>query len=451
MSKNECQYGALMSIGVQNLAVGKMVDIVSVQKPPKRFLLFFYPVFSVVGKAWIVHHDATMPSHYETEDEDTCDSLSTSLSHGQKTGNMPATETSPLLAGTADVPLPPASLHISLARRVLLVSTMASAALLNVSVDPLPRTVPVWLWLQVELPTVDAIKRFTVQATVIMLPSIGRAFSIPPSRQHMVFSAYSVASGSSMLLWGRMADVRGRWGVFLVGASTFSLFIFLVPFSPAEPWLYVFQVLQGFSSAATVPSGIGILATTFPPGRERNLAFVAVSALSTLGVVLGNIAGGAIGGLLSWKWGFWIPAAMAGVVALSAYAQYPSQLSTCSSQPRRSDTENQQSFGNNPDNDPESVDYIGGIMIFTSLALFQVGLSQGNVDGWANPHVPGLICSSIVFGYISIKMQLRMESAGKNPLVRLSMFRNSGFSAIFALTACFFASFNGFLVFASML
>jgi MFS family permease len=267
----------------------------------------------------------------------------------------------------------------------------------------------------------------------------------------MVFSTYSVASGSSMLLWGRMADVRGRWGVFLVGASTFALFTFLVPFSPSEPWLYVLQVFQGFSSAATVPSGIGILATTFPPGKERNLAFVAVSASTTLGAVLGNIAGGAIGGLLSWKWGFWIPAAMAAPVALSAYALYPSQRSTCSSQPRRSDTENQQSFDNNSHHNPESVDYTGGILIFTSLALFQVGLSQGNVDGWANPHVPGLICASIVVGYIFVMMQVRMESSHKHPLVRLSMFRNSGFSAVFALTACFFGSFNGFLVFASML
>ncbi|KAI3390711.1 hypothetical protein diail_8801 [Diaporthe ilicicola] len=244
-----------------------------------------------------------------------------------------------------------------------------------------------------------------------------------------------------------MADVRGRWGVFLVGASTFALFIFLLPFSPSEPWLYVFQVLQGFSSAATVPSGIGILVTTFPPGKERNLAFVALSASTTLGFVLGNIAGGTTGGLLSWQWGFWIPAAIAAVVALSAHTLCPSQLSTSSSRRRGSDTDDQQSVSDNA----ESVDYAGGILIFTSLALFQVGLSQGNVDSWANLHVLGLVCASIVVGCIFVMIQLRMENADQNPLVRLSMFRDTGFSAIFALTACFFGSFNSFLVFASML
>lgn len=254
-----------------------------------------------------------------------------------------------------------------------------------------------------------------------------------------------------MLLWGRLADVRGRWGVFVVGASSFALFSFLVPFSTSEACLYVFQVLQGFSSAATVPSGIGIISTTFPPGKDRNIAFVAVSACTSLGAVLGNIAGGAIGGLLSWRWGFWISAVMAAVVALSAYTLRASQPSTSPSRRCRYGTENQLSIASNPDTSPEVVDYTGGILIFVSLALFQVGLSQGNVDGWANLHIPGLVCLSIVVGSIFVMMQWRMEIADQHPLVRLSMFRNSGFSAVFALTVCFFGSFNGFLVFASML
>lgn len=254
-----------------------------------------------------------------------------------------------------------------------------------------------------------------------------------------------------MLLWGRMADVHGRWGLFLIGASTFSLFIFLVPFSTSETWLYAFQVLQGLSSAAMGPSGIGILATTFPPGKDRNLAFAVVAAVISLGTVLGNIAGGAIAGLLSWRWGFWISAAMAAVIALSAYTLYASQSSPSPSRLSRSGSENQQSIASDPDENPEVVDYTGGILIFVSLALFQVGLSQGNVDGWANLHVHLLVCASIVIGSMFVIMQLRMEIADQHPLVRLSMFRNSGFSAVFALTACFWGSFNGFLVFASML
>ncbi|KAF2995154.1 hypothetical protein E8E14_000425 [Neopestalotiopsis sp. 37M] len=284
-----------------------------------------------------------------------------------------------------------------------------------------------------------------------MLPSIGKAFSIPTSRQQMIISMYSVASGSSMLLMGRLADVRGRWGVFLAGATTFSLFALLLPFARSETFLYLLQALQGFSSAATVPSGIGILASTFPPGRERNVAFVAASASTSLGSVLGNIAGGAIGGLLSWEWVFWISAALAAVVAVMAWFLYPSKPAIFATQHCESDTEsNHEDSGDGVRPNRQSVDYFGGFLISTSLALLQIGLSQGNVDGWANPHVPGLVGAAVIIGYVFVVLQLRMERNDRSPLVRLTMFKNSGFSAAFVVVACFFGSFNSFLVFVSM-
>jgi MFS family permease len=278
-----------------------------------------------------------------------------------------------------------------------------------------------------------------------MLPSISKAFSIPPSRQQVIISTYSVASGSSMLLWGRVADVHGRWGVFLAGATLFSLFTLLVPFAPSELFLYTLSGLQGFSSAATVPSGIGILASTFPPGQERNRAFVAMIASSSVGSVLGNIAGGAIGGLLSWKWGFWIPASMAGVVALAAFGLWPGKPRSFSSQMTDHDISSHA-------RSEESVDYIGGVLITASLALLQIGLSQGNANGWANLHVPGLVCASILLGGLFVSTQLGMErKPNRYPLVRLSTFKNPRFSAAFVVVACFFGSFNSFLVYASML
>jgi MFS family permease len=251
-----------------------------------------------------------------------------------------------------------------------------------------------------------------------------------------------------MLLWGRVADVHGRWGVFLAGATLFSLFTLLVPFAPSELFLYTLSGLQGFSSAATVPSGIGILASTFPPGRERNRAFVAMIASSSVGSVLGNIAGGAIGGLLSWKWGFWIPASMAGVVALAAFGLWPSKPKSFSRQMADHDS----SSHARSELTEGSVDYIGGALITASLALLQIGLSQGNAIGWANLHVPGLICASILLGSLFVNMQLGMErKPNRYPLVRLSTFKNPSFSAAFVVVACFFGSFNSFLVYASML
>ncbi|KAI1441455.1 drug resistance protein [Annulohypoxylon stygium] len=291
-----------------------------------------------------------------------------------------------------------------------------------------------------------------------MLPSIRNALLIPTNRQQMVSSTYSVASGASMLLWGRLADVKGRRTIFLIGAALFTLSTFTAPFSNNEWLFYVFRVFQGLSSAATVPSAIGIISSTFPPGKGRTRAFVALTGSSAVGSVLGNICGGAIGGYLSWKWVFWLPAVLAALVTAVAYGLFSSTIyagqlpeEERAKSNYNSDVRNREDNDSGGDAKDERVDYIGGLLISVALVLLQVGISQGNVDGWANWYVPGLVLCAALLGYAFVRRQLDLESdATCRPLVRLSMFRNAGFLPAFAVVACFYASYNGFLIFASM-
>lgn len=125
-----------------------MIDIFSVRKSSKAFLLgyilFFSTVYPRESENRIIDHDAAMSSHYETEDEQSCDSQSTPVFPGQKSVTMSATETSSLLAGTEDANLLPAAHHMSLGRRVLIISTMAGAGLLSVSVYPFRCALSPW-------------------------------------------------------------------------------------------------------------------------------------------------------------------------------------------------------------------------------------------------------------------------------------------------------------------
>ncbi|KAI1455142.1 drug resistance protein [Annulohypoxylon moriforme] len=290
-----------------------------------------------------------------------------------------------------------------------------------------------------------------------MIPSIGKALSIPTNRQQMISSTYSVASGASMLLWGRLADVHGRRSIFLIGALLFTLATFTAPFSTNEWVFYLFRVLQGLSSAATVPSAIGIMSSTFPPGKDRTRAFVSFTGSAAVGSVLGNIAGGAIGGSLSWRWVFWIPAALAALIAAVAsglFSTMPHTVQTPIEDRAESGSINTDQARDNHRKDTiikkSYVDYIGGFQISIALVLLQVGLSQGNVDGWANWYVPVLVGCAVVLGGAFVRRQLGMEcETTRQPLVRLSMFRNAGFLPSFIVVACFYASYNGFLIFAS--
>jgi MFS family permease len=110
---------------------------------------------------------------------------------------------------------------------------------------------------------------------VIILPTIGSSLSIPDSRQQWIISAYSLAFGCFLLLWGRIADIYGKRRIFIYGSAWVAVTTAVNPFIPNEIGFDLFRGLQGLGSAANVPTALGILGTTFRPGKAKNYAFSA--------------------------------------------------------------------------------------------------------------------------------------------------------------------------------
>ena len=187
-------------------------------------------------------------------------------------------------------------LPMSKARTIALVITLTGAAFLNT---------------------------LSVQAAVIILPTIGRDLSIPSARQQWIVSAYSLTFGCFLLLWGRLADVYGKRLIFIWGSGWVCLMTLICPFVPNEIGFDVLRGLQGLGAAANVPTAIGILGVTFPPGKAKNYAFAMYSAGAPMGSVFGNILGGIVGQYATWKWVFWILAILAASVTAAGQLVIP--------------------------------------------------------------------------------------------------------------------------------
>ncbi|KAI8935555.1 hypothetical protein NX059_008124 [Plenodomus lindquistii] len=97
-----------------------------------------------------------------------------------------------------------------------------------------------------------------------------------------------------------------------------------------------------------------------------------------------------------------------------------------------------------------TVDWIGGTIITVGLIMLLFALSEGNVVGWSTPWVPVLIVVSLIlivlFGFWQHHLETKTQ---KRPLMKLSIFKNSKFTAANVLMALFFASFNNYLIFAT--
>ncbi|KAF1845030.1 MFS general substrate transporter [Cucurbitaria berberidis CBS 394.84] len=286
--------------------------------------------------------------------------------------------------------------------------------------------------LVITIATAPFLSTMAVQASVIILPTIGEELDIPTSRQQWIVSAFNLTFGCFLLLWGRLADVYGRRMIFIWGSVAFTITSIVPPFIPNEIGFNIFRGLQGLAAAAMAPTALGILGVTFPPGRTKDIAFGCFGAGAPLGGITGNIFGGVIGEYLNWKWVFWIFAIISGISTIASYLVIP--LPPPQPEPIMRNT----------------IDWIGGTLITVGLVVLLFALTEGNVVGWSTPWIPILIVFSILvvvaFGFWQHYLETKTQ---KRPLMKMSIFKNGKFTAANVVMALFFSSFNNYLIFAT--
>ncbi|CAN8103232.1 unnamed protein product [Discula destructiva] len=271
------------------------------------------------------------------------------------------------------------------------------------------------------------------QSVVIILPSMGRDLAIPDSRQQWIVSAYSLTFGCFLLFWGRIADLYGKRLIFIAGSAWVCLTLIVNPFIPSEIPFDLMRGLQGIGAAANVPTAIGILGTTFPPGKAKNYAFSTYAAGAPLGQIFGNLLGGLIASYASWHWVFWALAILAALVTVAGWFLIPPPPTTLKAQGVIVDA---------------TVDWVGAVLIAVGLMLLLFALTEGNAVGWATPWVPVLIVVALILIAIFAFWQRHLEKGGKQtPLIKVSIFANRRFSAAMVIMGLFFACFNGYMFF----
>ncbi|KAI1456861.1 drug resistance protein [Annulohypoxylon moriforme] len=279
----------------------------------------------------------------------------------------------------------------------------------------------------------------SIQSVVIILPTIGQEIGIPDSRQQWVVSSYSLTFGCFLLLWGRIGDIYGKRNIFILGSAFMAVTMIANPFIPNEIGFNIFRGLQGLGAAANVPTAIGILGVTFPPGKAKNYAFSTYAAGAPLGSAFGNIISGFIASFANWKWVFGATGGIALVITFAALFFIP---------PPPPDSSNRL----NRISSPKSVDWIGGALITASILGLLFALTEGNVVGWGTVWIYLLIVISMLLLVIFVVWQWYQEKhTTSRPLMKVSLFKNPQFSAAMVIMAMIFGAFNDMVVSATFL
>jgi MFS family permease len=118
-------------------------------------------------------------------------------------------------------------------------------------------------------------------------------------------------------IWGKLADLFGRKRTLQVGLSIFLVGSLACGASPTMRLLVLSRGLQGLGAGSIFPIVQTIFGDLFPIEKRARLQAL-FSLTWGASSVLGPLAGGAILGVASWPWVFWVnlPAGLLGLTVL---------------------------------------------------------------------------------------------------------------------------------------
>ncbi|MFJ8040668.1 MDR family MFS transporter [Kitasatospora sp. NPDC096147] len=219
-----------------------------------------------------------------------------------------------------------------------------------------------------------------------------------------VVTAYTLATAASTPIWGKLGDLYGRKGTFVISIAIFLLGSALSGLSQTMGQLIAFRAVQGLGAGGLMVGVMSIMGALVAPrdrGKYQGM-FAAVMALATVG---GPLIGGFITDHLSWHWTFYINLPL-GVVAL-AFIVVTLKLPTVRSKAK--------------------IDYLGaGLLTIGITSLVLITTWGGQEYDWASKQILGLtalaIASLIAFVYT--------EQKAEEPMLPLDLFRNRNFTMV---------------------
>lgn len=108
---------------------------------------------------------------------------------------------------------------------------------------------------------------------IVGLPTITKDLQLPPSLSFWPSSVNSLATASTLLLAGSLADTVGPRWVELVGSFASGALMIGQGVARTGQELVVLRALQGVGLAMHLASSVSIVTQLLPPGRSRNVAF----------------------------------------------------------------------------------------------------------------------------------------------------------------------------------
>ncbi|MGV0809194.1 MFS transporter [Mycolicibacterium setense] len=238
-----------------------------------------------------------------------------------------------------------------------------------------------------------------VSVVNVALPSMQRGLGFCGPDLQWVVNAYALPLAGLLLAGGRLADLYGRRRVFTAGLALFGAASLIGGLATSPGLLIAARAAQGIGAAVLAPTTLTLLTTTFTEGPRRTHALALWTALGVAGGTAGNLLGGVLTDLLSWRATLLINVPIA-LAALAATCRYlPADL---------------------PRTHAPRLDVAGAVLATGGLAGLAYALARAATAGWADPLTLGMLGVVVVAVGVFVAVETRR---GETALIPLRLFR----------------------------
>ena len=218
-----------------------------------------------------------------------------------------------------------------------------------------------------------------------------------------VFTAYLLASTVIVPISGKLSDIYGRKIFYMVSIIIFLIGSILSGLAQNMTELIIFRAIQGIGGGAIMANSFTIIGDLFPPS-ERGKWQGMLGGVFGLASVVGPMLGGWLTDNASWRWAFYINMPI-GALAMGLIFFLMPKIAI--------------------DIKDKTIDYLGSIALTVALVTLLLGFVLGGSQyPWNSKEIIGLFAASIVSFFIFG----RIEKKAREPILPLSLFKNSIFS-----------------------
>jgi EmrB/QacA subfamily drug resistance transporter len=233
------------------------------------------------------------------------------------------------------------------------------------------------------------------------LPSIESFLGLSPRYSGWVFSIYVLFNLVGISLFARMSDIFGRRNIYILALAIFAVGSLWVSISGSFEGLLAGRAVQGFGASGIFPVASALVGDLFPR-EKRGRVLGMIGAVFGLAFLMGPFIAGVVLRFFEWHFLFIINIPISLVLIYFSMRILPSV----------------------PNKNVTSIDWRGIVTLAIALAGFTIGLNNIETTEGLAGFTEMWVMLPLLTALVAFVILLAVERKAKDPVIRVSYFRN---------------------------